>query len=422
MWRSNVVRVSALGAILVTLSIWTLHTTSDVEVTTASVTTGPISRPIVATGTLQALTTVEVGTQVSGVVQSLEVDFNSIVHAGQVVARLDPSLYQAQLTEARANLAHAKADVGGLETTLEDARTKLSRAEELFKQHLIAQSDLDVAVVAVQQAEPDLRAGQSVVTQAQAAVDQASLDLEHTIIRSPIDGIIVERSVDVGQTLAASFQAPELFKIAADLTKMQVQVEVDESDVGGVAAGDLATFEVGSYPGEQFRGTVSEVRLQPITDQPSATTSATPSTSSSGSTSPTPAAGTVVSYMAIVDVANQDERLRPGMTAEVSLGGFRREQVIRIPNNALSFRPPADVLEAIGERDAPPASLTSGRTTGASDGGQTREVWEYDGRRFTPIVVRGGLADDRWTELLSGSIRPGDRLVTSAVLQRRSRM
>jgi HlyD family secretion protein len=421
MWRSNVVRVSALGAILVTLSIWTLHTTSDVEVTTASVTTGPISRPIVATGTLQALTTVEVGTQVSGVVQSLEVDFNSIVHAGQVVARLDPSLYQAQLTEARANLAQAKADVGGLETTLEDARTKLSRAEELFKQHLIAQSDLDIAVVAVQQAEPDLRAGQSVVTQAQAAVDQASLDLEHTIIRSPIDGIIVERSVDVGQTLAASFQAPELFKIAADLTKMQVQVEVDESDVGGVAAGDLATFEVGSYPGAQFRGTVSEVRLQPITDQPSATTSATPSASSSGSTSPTPAAGTVVSYMAIVDVANQDERLRPGMTAEVSLGGFRREQAIRIPNNALSFRPPADVLEAIGERDTPLASLTSGRTTGASDGGQTREVWEYDGRRFTPIVVRGGLADDRWTELLSGSIRPGDRLVTSAVLQRRSR-
>jgi HlyD family secretion protein len=331
-------------------------------------------------------------------------------------------LYQAQLTEARANLAQAKADVGGLETTLEDARTKLSRAEELFKQHLIAQSDLDVAVVAVQQAEPDLRAGQSVVTQAQAAVDQASLDLEHTIIRSPIDGIIVERSVDVGQTLAASFQAPELFKIAADLTKMQVQVEVDESDVGGVAAGDLATFEVGSYPGEQFRGTVSEVRLQPITDQPSATTSATPSASSSGSTSPTPAAGTVVSYMAIVDVANPDERLRPGMTAEVSLGGFRREQAIRIPNNALSFRPPADVLEAIGERDTPPASLTGGRTTGASDGGQTREVWEYDGRRFTPIVVRGGLADDRWTELLSGSIRPGDRLVTSAVLQRRSRM
>jgi HlyD family secretion protein len=422
MWRSNVARVSALGALLVTLSIWTLHTTSDVEVTTASVTTGPISRPIVATGTLQPLTTVEVGTQVSGVVQSLEVDFNSIVHAGQIVARLDPSLYQAQLTEARANLAQAKADVGGLETTLEDARTKLSRAEELFKQHLIAQSDLDVAVVAVQQAEPDLRAGQSVVTQAQAAVDQASLDLEHTIIRSPIDGIIVERSVDVGQTLAASFQAPELFKIAADLTKMQVQVEVDESDVGGVAAGDLATFEVGSYPGEQFRGTVSEVRLQPITDQPSATTSATPSASSSGSTSPTPAAGTVVSYMAIVDVANPDERLRPGMTAEVSLGGFRREQAIRIPNNALSFRPPADVLEAIGERDTPPASLTGGRTTGASDGGQTREVWEYDGRRFTPIVVRGGLADDRWTELLSGSIRPGDRLVTSAVLQRRSRM
>ena len=243
----------------------------------------------------------------------------------------------------------------GSRPSLEDAQTKLTRAEALAARQLITESDLDAARTAVNQALPDVKGAQSVVVQATAMVDQASLDLEHTIIRSPVDGVVVERDVDVGQTVAASIQSPVLFRIATDLTKMQVQVQVDESDIAAVSKGNAATFEVGSYPGVIFHGVVSQVRLQPILEQSggdstsgtttsSATTnSATSTAGASTTTSVAPAtpAGSVVSYTAIVDVANKNEKLRPGMTAEVSFGGFTRESAVRIPNSALAFRPPS---------------------------------------------------------------------------------
>ena len=235
--------------------------------------------------------------------------------------------------------------------------------------------------------------------------------MEHTIIRSPVDGIVIERSVDVGQTLAASVQSPVLFRIAANLERLQVQVDVDESDVGGLTTGDAATFAVDAYPGETFHGTVSQVRVQPVAQQVATATAVGASTASPA----TSTVATVVSYTTIVDVANDDERLRPGMTADVVLPATRREHAVRIPNSALAFRPPPEVLEAIGEVE-PPAP-------GGGDYDRTlRSVWEYDGRRFTPIAVRAGIADEGWTELVSGSIRPGDALVTSAVVQRRHRM
>jgi len=405
-WLLASLAVSAAAA-----GFWALRTKPSVTVTTASVTSGPIVRPIVATGTLQPVTTVQVGSQISGLVQSLDVDFNSLVHKGEVLARLDPSTYQAQLTEAQANLLQAKADETRLQAALEDAQTKLGRAEALAKEELITQSDLDAARIAVDQAEPDVHGAQSVIVQATAAVDQATLDLEHTVIRSPIDGVVVERDVDVGQTVAASVQSPLLFKIAADLTKMQVQVEVDESDVSAVTTGDQATFDVGSYPGEAFHGIVSQVRLQPIVDTP-----AGGPTTATASTAGTSASGSVVSYTAIVDVPNIDERLRPGMTAEVIFGGFRRANAVRIPNSALSFRPPSDVLEAIGERDQP---TTGSAAVAKTSGSEAHQVWRYQGGRFTPVVVEGGLADDRWTELVKGGLQPGDTLVTSAAVQRR---
>src|SRR6185437_15548817 len=218
--------------------------------------------------------------------------------------------------------------------------------------------------------------------------------------------------------------SPVLFRIATDLNKMQVQVQVDESDVAAVTSGNNATFEVGSYPDVTFDGVVSQVRLQPVVQQPNGSSSGSGSGSGSSSSSaastiagasttttsatPTTPAGSVVSYTAIVDVANVGEKLRPGMTAEVTFGGFTRENAVRIPNSALAFRPPIGVLEAIGQPDIP---ATSGKS-------ETRQVWQYQSGRFVPIDVQGGLADDRWTELLKGNLHPGDQLVTSATLAR----
>jgi HlyD family secretion protein len=279
----------------------------------------PPERRIVASGTLQAVTTVQVGAQISGTVQSLRADYNSIVRTGEVIATLDPSLLEAALAEAQAALARAlaaeaqaEADETGLEAAAGDAQTKLTRAESLASSQLIPQADLDSARTAVGEADSDLEGGESkigeakaAVLQARAAVGEATLDLDRTVIRSPIDGIVISRNVDVGQTVAASVQAPVLFTIAADLKRLQVAVDVDESDVGGVEPRTRATFEVESYPGETFEGTVSQVRLQP-------------------------AVGTVVTYTAIVDVSNPDERLRPGMTATVTMA--------TLPATAREFR------------------------------------------------------------------------------------
>ena len=406
---------------------WAFRTTTEVQVSTAPVTDGQITRRILATGTVQAVTTVEVGAQVSGVISSLDADYNSLVHAGQIVATLDASAYDAQLREtvaereeADAALKRADADVAGFKTAVEDAQMKLTRAEALWDTQLIPRADLDAARAAAEEAKADLAAGQATVVQAmaavdqaKAAVDQAAVNASHTIIRSPVDGIVVERAVDVGQTLAATVQSPTLFRIAGNLERLQVQVDVDESDVGGLTPGEPVTFDVDAYPGETFHGTISQVRVQPVAQQTATATVVGGGTTQAPATS---TVATVVSYTTIVEVANLDQRLRPGMTADVVLPVARREHAIRIPNGALAFRPGPDLLAAIGEVEPPRPSPAGGAD------GAVRAVWEYDGRQFTPIAVRAGVADEGWTELVSGSIRPGDELVTGAVLQRRHRL
>jgi HlyD family secretion protein len=414
------------GAIVLAgLTVRTFRAAPEVVVDRAIVSSGPISRRVVATGTVQASATVEVGTQVSGVVQSLEVDFNSFVRAGQVVARLEPSLYRAALERARAGLGEAtaafdqaQADLNGLRTAQEDARLKLTRAKALAGREVLTAADLDAAQIAMDEADADERSGEARISQARAAiaaaradVAQASVDLDHTIIHSPIDGIVIARNVDVGQTLAASVQAPVLFRIASDLTRVQLQADIDESDVDGLATGDAATFEVESFPGESFTGTVSQLRLQPVAEQ---TTTATSVGASSVLAPTSSVVATVVGYTIVVDVANPDERLRPGMTAEVMLTGARRASAVRIPNGALAFVPPAEVLQAVGETNV--NASNAGAEARAGDTAP-RKVWTFDGKQFTPIAVRVGLADDQWTELLSGSVHPGDTLVTNAILR-----
>jgi HlyD family secretion protein len=429
MTRAKWLGVAVSGTVLVGIFAWAVHKVPEVEVETALVTTGPITRSVVAAGSVQAVTTVEVGAQVSGIVQSVAVDFNSVVRAGQVVARLDPSFYQAALSEVQANLlqaeaasGRAQADLTGSQTAEADAREKFVRAQALAAEDLVTKADFDAAGAALAEAgelvraqEAEVRETRAAIDQARAAVDQASVNLHRTVITSPIDGIVIDRDVDVGQTLAATVQAPVLFRIASDLTHVQVRVDIDESDIAGLAEGEAATFEVETYPDRTFRGTVAQLRIQPVAEQTATVT--TVATSSAPSTSSEVA--TVVGYTVVIDVANPDERLRPGMTAEVVLAGAHRPTAIRIPNSALAFRPPAEVLAALGEID-PSAPGSIG--VSADDGTRSGAVWEYDGKRFTPIAVHLALANNEWTELVGGSIRPGDALVTRAVVRRHSRL
>ena len=294
-------------------------------VTTLKTSRGPIVDAVGATGTLQAVTTVTVGTQVSGIVQELYADFNSIVKKGQVVARLDPSILETQVETAKANLTNAQANLERQKVAVEDAQSKLVRANELTARQLITKVDLENAEVTVKSAEAQLKSTQSQIVQAEAAVNKAKVDLDHTIITAPIDGIVIKRSVDKGQTVAASMSAPELFIIAADLTKMQVNANIDESDVGRMRPGQAVTFRVDAYPTETFHGAVKQVRLNPTTVQ------------------------NVVTYSTVIDVPNPELKLKPGMTANVNIEIARRDNVLRVPNAALRFRPTKDVFDALNQ-------------------------------------------------------------------------
>ena len=295
------------------------------EVSTVTLARGDVVDTVGATGALEAVTTVQVGSQVSGIIDALYADFNSIVREGEVIARLEPSLFESQVEQSRANLARSEADVARLTVALEDSRTQLRRSEELAAQSLIAASELEAAQVAVRSAEAQLQSAEASVIQSRASLNQSEVNLGHTVITAPIDGIVIARQVDVGQTVAASMSAPELFIIAADLTEMQVIANIDESDVGRIRPGQPVTFTVDAYAAEEFEGTVSQIRLEPVVLQ------------------------NVVTYATVIDVPNNDLRLKPGMTATVTLEIARRENVLRVPNSALRFRPTPDVFAVLNQ-------------------------------------------------------------------------
>ena len=311
--------------------------TKEPTITTLPLSRGDIVDGVGATGTLQAVRTVTVGTQVSGIVQELYADFNSIVKKGQIVARLDPSILETQVETAAANLTNANANLERQRVTVADAQTKLARAKELAARQLINRVEVENAEVTVKQAEAQLKSTQSSIVQAAAAVNKARVDLNHTVITAPIDGIIIKRSVDKGQTVAASMSAPELFIIAADLTQMQVNASIDESDVGRMRPGQTVTFRVDAYPNETFRGSVNQVRLNPVTVQ------------------------NVVTYSTVIDVPNPELKLKPGMTAQVTIEIARRENVLRIPNAALRFRPNKEIFDALNQAMPPELERGFGR-------------------------------------------------------------
>jgi HlyD family secretion protein len=303
------------------------------DITTVSLSRGDIVDAVSATGTLEAVTTVQVGTQVSGTIKELLADFNDVVRQGDVIARLDPSLFETQVEQARANLVRAQADVERLRVAAEDADRKLQRARELRDRHLISENDFESAEVAARAAHAQLRSAEAQVEQARASLNQAQVNLEHTVIRAPIDGIVVSRNVDVGQTVAASMQAPTLYVLAADLRHMQVNANIDEADIGRIRPGQRVRFRVDAYPLDEFVGTVSEVRLQPTVVQ------------------------NVVTYTTVIDAPNDALKLKPGMTATVAIEIARRENVLRIPNAALRFRPTREIFAALGQE--PPELLAA---------------------------------------------------------------
>jgi HlyD family secretion protein len=297
------------------------------------------------------------------------------------------------LTQARADLAAAR-------TTADGAATSLNRAEALATKNLIAQLDLDSARTAMAQADADVQSASARVEEATAAVRQANVSLQQTVIRSPVDGVVMNRTVSTGTTVAAVQSAPVLFSIAPDFRNMQMVADIDESDVASISIGSPASVHVDAYPNQTFEGHVAEIRLDAVRDQPG-TDGATPRPDAQAN------GPAVVSYPVIITVENPGEQLHPGMTAIVSLDGARRDRATRIPNAALSFVPSAAVLAAAREKEPspPPASDTSSNSA---------RVWAYDGTEFTPIQIRTGLADDEWTELLAGPLEPGATLVTNA--------
>lgn len=366
-------------------------------VTRAAVTRGDIVETVGATGTLQAVTTVQVGSQVSGNIAYLGADYNSLVRKGQVLARLDPSLFEAQAQQSRANLAQARANLTKSQSELDrtrvqltDAQQKYARAKELTARSLLPQSDLDAAKTAVDTAQAAVQSQTATVTQTQAAISQAEasvnqnqVNLDHTIITAPIDGLVISRSVDVGQTVAASMQAPTLFVLAADLTKMQVVANLDESDVGRIRPKQVVTFRVDAYPSDTFRGTVSQVRLEPKVQQ------------------------NVVTYATVIDVPNDDLRLKPGMTANVNVEISRASNVLRVPNSALRFRPSNDVFTALGQTPPEPQGRGGGpgnRRNGAGPGnGQSTT-----NATPTPATPPTGTTHEPSTAASATPAKPGD--------------
>lgn len=345
---------------------------------TVEITRGAVTSRVTATGALAATVTVVVGTQVSGRVQELLVDFNSPVKKGQVVARIDPQLIQADLEQKRANLMAAQANVAKAKVQSVDARRQADRARSLLPKKFVSEADVDTLEAAAQAAQAAVQAAQATLAQARASTRQAEVNLAYTTIVSPIDGVVISRNVDVGQTVAAAFQAPTLFTIAEDLRKMQVHCNVAEADVGKLKKGMTATFQVDAWPGERFTGTIREVRFAPQTLQ------------------------NVVTYDAVIDVENPDLKLKPGMTANVTVVAAQRDDALRIPNAALRFRAGADLQKRVPEKM---------RADLAPD---SRIAWVLRGAEPEPLVLRVGLTDGTATEVVEGDVKAGDRMVSDA--------
>ena len=398
-------------------SLW--KSEPEPEYTTTPVERGEVVAKVTATGTLSALVTVQVGSQVSGRIQELRADFNSQVTKGQLIAKIDPRLFLAEVEQQQANVMAAQANLTRAKVQAQDARRQAKRADELSPRGLISQSERDTAQATAEAAEASVVSAQASVAQARAALNRAQVNLNYTDILSPTDGVVISRSVDVGQTVAASLQAPVLFTIAQDLSQMQVNTSVAESDVGKLKGGMKASFTVDAYPGERFRGEVRQVRDAATTTQ------------------------NVVTYDAVLDVKNEDLKLKPGMTANVTFVYARSEDVLKVPNAALRFRMPGadkkgnagqkkaqeqkvgqeqkSAPQAQGQRPAQAEGAGGGNGEGrgerrrhqrGDDASGPRTVYALREGKAIPVEIKTGISDGSYTEVTEGGLREGDELIT----------
>ncbi|MFA6146831.1 MAG: efflux RND transporter periplasmic adaptor subunit [bacterium] len=347
---------------------------------TAKVEKGDVVDAIAATGTINAVTTVSVGSQVSGTIQQIFVDFNSRVRKGQVIALIDPRLLEAAVDQARANVNNAKASLEKAQVGVIDTERTNRRNRELVKDGFVAQADVDSSQTAWEQSLAQKRSAEAALQQTKASLQVAETNLEYATIRSPVNGTVISRNVDVGQTVAASFQTPTLFSIAEDLTKMQVDTNVDESDIGRAVVGQNVTFTVDAYPEKTFTGKVEQVRNSPIVTQ------------------------NVVTYNVVVRVDNRDLLLKPGMTANVSIEVKKFTDVLKIPNAALRYRPSAKAAEA----DAAGKRKEIGK--GKEAGVLRVHVLGKDGKAAA-VRVKTGVSNGTFTVLEEGDLKEGDALV-----------
>ena len=377
--------------------------------------TAPLARRhvvgrITATGTLLATVTVTVGTQVSGRIAKLMADYNSPVKKGQLIAKIDPLLFQAAVEQARANYGSAQATLKSAKAQADLAAKQLAREQTLLKENLAAQQDVDTAQSNAEVTVAQVDVAAASVAQTQAQLHQAQTNLSYTDIISPIDGTVISRSVDTGQTVAASLQAPILFTIAEDLTKMQVNTNVSEGDVGRLEDDMPAYFTVDAYPGERFKGKISQIRNAATT------------------------VSNVVTYDAVIDVDNVDLRLRPGMTANATVTYADKKDVLAVPNAALRFKPPPEAnvpkaaASAAGGRHArdggatPAASgdgagpppMTGGGRGGGKGANEAKSVWVLTGGVPVQVPVETGLSDGAYTELTSDAVKEGDPVIVDA--------
>ena len=356
---------------------------------------GDLTQAVTATGTLNPVVNVTVGSQVSGIINKLNVDYNSTVKSNEIIAEIDPSTYHAAVEQATADLANAKAN-------LELQQAEAARSADLFTNKLISGSDYDMAVA-------DLHEAVAMVQIKQASLDNANANLGYCKIRSPVDGIVISRAIDLGQTVASSFNTPTLFQIANDLTKMQIDSSVAEADVGGIVEGQAVDFTVDAYPYRNFHGIVTQVRNSPTT------------------------VNNVVTYDCVIGVTNADYKLKPGMTANVSVVIAKREDALTIPNSALRFRPPdvavpsatnasATQVAQISNGEKPhgggdgPNHHSGGHTHGERPVVHTVYVLSGDGKdtKPQPVQIRTGISDGISTEVLSG-LDAGDKVVTGMI-------
>lgn len=346
---------------------------------TEKISKGDIVEMVTASGNVNAVTTVLVGTQVSGTIKTIYADFNSPVKKGQLIAQIDPAIFEAQVEQARANLFSAKANLEKADASFIDAKRTMERNKALFSKDLIARSEVDTAETNYETAKAQINASKAQVAQSEASLKVAETNLRYTRIISPVNGIVVSRNVDVGQTVAASFQTPTLFTIAQDLTKMQIDTNVAEADIGKVKQGQDVEFGVDAYPGVIFKGKVSQVRNAPINVQ------------------------NVITYDAVILVGNPELKLKPGMTANVSIIISAKKDVLRIPNAVLRFSMP--------DKDKDKNKKAQQKGQGQKGAG----VWIISDGKPKRLPVSTGVSDGSYTELISGEIKEGQEVVVESL-------